>query len=455
MANYFGADVHARYQAGFKVKNLPGCDFVITKCTGGTSFKIDGWLGMLDGASKTGVYHYARERGYQGTAKQEAENFISEAKKAPSDAMLVLDWEEATNTNLGDTAWVLEWCQIVEKALGRKPVIYTGNSVLNQHSVWWNWSNEHKYYLWYARYPSTSKVGWIQKDFPNVPNWPDEYVGIWQYSSAGGVPGWSGALDLNIAYKDWDLMVGKKKEENMSTNAVSWAKSMVGKGGYAGMCEKFVRTAFGFSAKYSTATLAWQASKAAGPVHTNTYNAPAGVPVFWGLTHEPAGHVAVSIGGGKAVSTSNKYGTPGICIIDIADYSKNAVGGTTYRGWAEFYHGQRVYNTSPVSTLYAGKLDGDFSSMSVESLQQWLRRRKYYDRKIDGVMGVETWKGVQRWLAKDKYYTGVGNGVANPDTVKGIQKALQNAGYYKNYLVDGVFGTETKRAWQEYLSKHI
>ena len=70
MANYFGADVHARYQAGFKVKNLPGCDFVITKCTGGTSFKIDGWLGMLDGASKTGVYHYARERGYQGTAKQ-------------------------------------------------------------------------------------------------------------------------------------------------------------------------------------------------------------------------------------------------------------------------------------------------------------------------------------------------------------------------------------------------
>ena len=209
-----GVDVHARYQPRFNIRDLPGCDFVITKCTGGTGLVIDGWEAMLDGAKLTGVYHYAREKGYQGSAKAEAAHFIGEARKAPADAMLVLDWEEAAGTNLGDTAWVLEWCQIVEKALGRKPVIYTGNSVLAQHYGWWAWSNEHDYYLWYARYPSKKPVGWQSYGLPTVPNWPDKKIAMWQYSSAGGVPGWPAALDLNIFYGDadqWRAIAGSKE----------------------------------------------------------------------------------------------------------------------------------------------------------------------------------------------------------------------------------------------------
>ena len=127
-----GVDVHARYQKGLVASSLPKVDFVITKATGGTDLVVDNWLSMLKGAALTGVYHYARETYCQGTAAQEAAHFISQAKLAPKDAMIVLDWEEKTGTNLGNTTWVLEWCQTVEKALGRRPVIYTGNSVLKE-----------------------------------------------------------------------------------------------------------------------------------------------------------------------------------------------------------------------------------------------------------------------------------------------------------------------------------
>ena len=228
-----GVDVHARYQAGLQASTLAGVDFVITKATGGTGLVVDGWLGMLSGAKLTGVYHYAREKGYQGPAAQEAEHFISEARKAPADAMLILDWEEATNTNLGDTAWVEEWCQIVEKALGRRPVIYTGNQVLKQNPGWWDWSNAHDYFLWYARYPSSKPVGWQNYSLPAVPNWPDAKICMWQYSSAGGVPGCPGALDLNIFYgdaADWRALAAHtQKEESMTAEQTRQAVIATGR----------------------------------------------------------------------------------------------------------------------------------------------------------------------------------------------------------------------------------
>ena len=207
-----GVDVHARYQKGLVASSLPKVDFVITKATGGTDLVVDNWLSMLKGAALTGVYHYARETYCQGTAAQEAAHFISQAKLAPKDAMIVLDWEEKTGTNLGNTTWVLEWCQTVEKALGRRPVIYTGNSVLKEFPGWWDWSNKHDYWLWYARYPYSNAVGWKDYSLPTVPNWPDAKIAMWQYSSSGGIPGYPGALDLNIFYGDknhWRKVVGE------------------------------------------------------------------------------------------------------------------------------------------------------------------------------------------------------------------------------------------------------
>ncbi|RTE47608.1 GH25 family lysozyme, partial [Actinobaculum sp. 352] len=177
---------------------VPHVDFTITKATGGTSLVIDGWKSMLAGAKRTGVYHYARERGRAGTPVAEAANFIRQAALAPSDALLVLDWEEASGNNLGDADWVLEWMRLVEAALGRRPVFYTYRATLLAHPSLRR-VQQAGYPLWYARYPYSAPVGWKSYAQPtDVPYWGRP--AIWQYSSAGGVPGWPGALDLNIFY---------------------------------------------------------------------------------------------------------------------------------------------------------------------------------------------------------------------------------------------------------------
>lgn len=132
------------------------------------------------------------------------------------------------------------------------------------------------------------------------------------------------------------------------------AKSRIGHSGWSGLCEAFTRTAFGFSAKYASANLAYRASKRAGKMHMDT-SPPPGVPVFWDITrgvNAPYDHVAVSIGGGEVVSTSvGKNKTP--AIIGINELTK--LWGMRYRGWAEVYHGVRVYRTSTKPTTPPAK----------------------------------------------------------------------------------------------------
>lgn len=129
------------------------------------------------------------------------------------------------------------------------------------------------------------------------------------------------------------------------------AQKLVGATGWAGWCEKFTRTAFGFPARYPSARAAYLASKKAGTIHTDT-NPPAGVPVFWDITTGPNAaydHVAVSIGGGKVVSTSvGKNRTP--AVIGVNELTK--LWGMKYLGWAEFYHGQRVYTPAALPAWY-------------------------------------------------------------------------------------------------------
>ena len=460
----FGVDVHAKYQKGLQANKLPNVDFVITKCSGGKGLVIDGWEKMLNGSTLTGVYHYAREKGTQGTAKEEAANFIAQAKKAPEDAMLVLDWEESTDNNLGDTDWVLEWCQLVEKSLKRKPVIYTGNNVLKSYSAWWDWSNKYDYYLWYARYPYSTAVGWQNYDFPSVPNWPDAKVAMWQYSSAGGIDGWSGALDLNIFYGDknkWKTVVGVSStaetsgEETLVSSrtpaqAVSWAKNQVGRRGYAGMCEMFTRTAYGYSAKYGTAIAAYNASARAGKIHKST-NAPAGVPVFFSSPkYVPAGHVAISIGGGYAISTSDENGNSKICKIRIAHYQSRYF---TYLGWAEVYHGNKVYSSSNSSTSSSSSCVA--TGLKVADVQNQLKIIGYYKGKIDNSAGSMTAAAVLAYQKAQQYYPGMkvdgiwGKRTQNHyDWVKKLQAKLNSRASVKatgKTKVDGDYGAYVKR----------
>lgn len=122
---------------------------------------------------------------------------------------------------------------------------------------------------------------------------------------------------------------------------VDYAVSMVGKRGLAGWCERFVRECFGFPARYSSALLAWGATKRR---HGDINNAPAGVPIFWRL--HPAnpnyglGHVALSVGGGYCISTSVG---PGGSIGKVRTADLTRAWGMTPLGWTEDYHGRTVW----------------------------------------------------------------------------------------------------------------
>ena len=223
-----GVDVQGRYQKDLIASRLDNVDFVITKATGGKNFVInrtyndDGtlrqnsWEEMLSGAELVGIYHYAKEKGYSGTASEEAANFITQANKRP-DAVLFLDWEE---DDKNDADWALEWLRLVEAGTGRKPIFYTYYAILKENPAL-SRIQAAGYQLWYARYLYSAKVGWKDYAAPTAPIWGAPVM--WQYSSAGGIAGYAGALDLNIFYgdaTDWrSLAAHTQKEETMTADA--------------------------------------------------------------------------------------------------------------------------------------------------------------------------------------------------------------------------------------------
>lgn len=116
--------------------------------------------------------------------------------------------------------------------------------------------------------------------------------------------------------------------------AIAWAEDEKGSTAWRGRCESFVRQALDFASVYPSANEAWYA---AGDKHPGDFDPPAGVPVFWALTGKNAsyGHVALSIGGGKAISSSDERGNPVVSEISIRRFTDETA---IYRGWAGFYH---------------------------------------------------------------------------------------------------------------------
>jgi peptidoglycan hydrolase-like protein with peptidoglycan-binding domain len=135
---------------------------------------------------------------------------------------------------------------------------------------------------------------------------------------------------------------------------------------------------------------------------------------------------------------------------------------------------------------YTGAHDGQFGTMSVKGMQQWLKDLGYLSSTyaVDGVPGPTYGKALQE-LARDKGgYTGVIDGVPGAATSKAliywaevvviqnnggtssdyayglnmeaqrqIQAALKHMGRYSG-VVDGVFGPASVAAMQQYLRDH-
>lgn len=94
--------------------------------------------------------------------------------------------------------WLAKWADIVTKATGRKPFLYTGSGYIRNNST----LNLRPHYAawWYPQYPSAydGKIAWPKSisGYPATNNWggpPD----IWQFTQS--FPAYGGKTDANIA----------------------------------------------------------------------------------------------------------------------------------------------------------------------------------------------------------------------------------------------------------------
>jgi len=175
---YHGNVIH-----DFAAIKAAGIQGVIHKCTQGAGYadplysmrrKLATDAGLLWGAYSfnTGEDVYAQ-----------VGELITHA--VPDDKTLVaLDFEDNPHSQMSlDKAH--QWLELMEKELGRKAVIYSGNRIKdllgNTASPFFG---SHR--LWLAQYGPNARV---------QASWTKQW--LWQYSETGRLPGTDGALDFN------------------------------------------------------------------------------------------------------------------------------------------------------------------------------------------------------------------------------------------------------------------
>lgn len=199
MANLNGIDT-ASYQAGLDPRKVP-MDFNIVKATQGVAYINPDFARMakatVDAGKLIGIYHYAEGK----DAKAEADFFLRTIPGYIGKAILALDWEGMQNPTFGtgrDVTWCKTFCDRVYEKTGVQCFIYMSKSVCREH----DWTAVAKSYpLWCAQYASMDRTGYQTSpwtDYNGFGAWDRPM--IHQYSSGGQLSGWSGRLDLNIAY---------------------------------------------------------------------------------------------------------------------------------------------------------------------------------------------------------------------------------------------------------------
>ena len=221
-ANMHGIDVSS-WQTGIDTYSIDA-DFVISKATEGTTYVNPdcdrAYQGALRSGKKVGVYHYASG----GNATEEAKFFVNNIKGYIGDAILILDFEgNAINRGV---AWAKTWLDTVYNLTGVKPLIYMSNSVVNRFD--WSSVREGNYGLWNAGYYDgyITKYGYISNPplIGSLGAWSD-CIAMYQYTSSGRLPGWSGNLDFNIFYGDesaWDAYAGATVDSSYTPSATTY-----------------------------------------------------------------------------------------------------------------------------------------------------------------------------------------------------------------------------------------
>lgn len=197
-----GIDI-SRYQKGLDLRKVP-CDFVIVKATEGTYMvqdTCDPWIQQAKSLGKKwGFYHFAGG----GNAIAEADYFVKHTRGYFGHGIPILDYEMYGRKG---TAWVKAFLNRVYEQTKVRCMVYTSRSVLVEE----DWSAiAPKHALWVAQYADFKPTGYQNKPwFPKGSIGAFKFVTIHQYSSSGRLAGWSGNLDINIAYltaDGWDAI---------------------------------------------------------------------------------------------------------------------------------------------------------------------------------------------------------------------------------------------------------
>lgn len=193
-----GIDI-ASYQTGIDLSVVP-CDFVIIKATEGVNYTNPDFTRAYTQAKeqnkRIGIYHYANGAG----ATAEADYFLSVVGDRVGDAILVLDWEQGGNSAFGNVSYAKQWLDHVYSKTKVRPLIYMSKSV----TYGYDWSAvAPNHGLWVAQYADNNPTNYQSNPWTDTNGygaWSSPV--IFQYTSTGRLSGWSGNLDLNLAYMD-------------------------------------------------------------------------------------------------------------------------------------------------------------------------------------------------------------------------------------------------------------
>jgi GH25 family lysozyme M1 (1,4-beta-N-acetylmuramidase) len=177
-----------------------GQRFVFIKATEGENYADPtfsaNWSGAKSAGLLRGAYHFFRPN---LDAKKQAKKFIDYVKATKDHGELphVLDIESHDGQRKEKIiASAKTWLDEVEKAFGRKPIIYSGQYFLQDYFSEAGggppaWAKD--YPLWLAQYPNT----YVEGQQPFLPRGWFKWT-FWQYSESGRINGINANVDLNV-----------------------------------------------------------------------------------------------------------------------------------------------------------------------------------------------------------------------------------------------------------------
>jgi hypothetical protein len=153
----------------------------------------------------------------------------------------------------------------------------------------------------------------------------DGLASPWAKLAVASSPEWSAqtaGVDLPTCRRAGFLGVSAPSDRYEA--AIGWMARWTGSAAYNGYCERAVETAFGTTGVYPSAFAHWLDAYRNGRAHPGDLDPPRGAIVFWAVAM-PLGHVGISLGDGRFVSTSVRGG------IGVAELSYFPA----YLGWAD------------------------------------------------------------------------------------------------------------------------